>query len=161
MESLNLSPNDNKQSEINYATVAQAKSGASWFYWIAGLSLVNSLIFLFGGNWSFFAGLGVTQVIDAIVDQISQNGDLSVIKIVAFGIDLIIAALFVGCGFFAHKFQIWAFIVGMILYLLDGILLLVLGAYFPAGFHIFALFMIFRGLSAAREINASQNLTTQ
>ncbi len=164
MSTLNLTPetekisNENQQIE-DYETIAQAKSGANWFYWIAGLSLVNSLIFLFGGNWSFFAGLGITQIIDAIGFQLAQNGEFSVIKIIAFVIDLVIATIFVGCGFFASKFQIWAFIVGMILYFLDGVLLLVLGEYLSAGFHVFALYMIFRGLMAARQVNASQILT--
>ncbi len=158
MESLNLTPDENRRSEPDYETISQAKSGASWFYWIAALSIINSLIFLFGGNYSFFAGLGITQLIDALVDQISGSGDLSVIKIIAFVVDLVIAGVFVLCGLWASKFQTRAFIVGMILYFLDGILLLLIGAYFPAGFHAFALFMIFRGLIAARQINASQNL---
>lgn len=158
MESLNLNPTETRQSETDYETISQAKSGASWFYWIAALSLINSLIFLFGGNWSFFAGLGITQLIDAIVDQISRGGDFSVIKIIAFVVDLVIAGVFFICGLWANKFQTWAFIVGMVLYFLDGVFLLVIGAYLPAGFHAFALFMIFRGLIAARQVNASQNL---
>lgn len=36
-------------------------SGAHWFYWIAVLSLINSLVFHFGWNWSFFMGLAATQ----------------------------------------------------------------------------------------------------
>ena len=161
MSTLNLS-SDSEQEKITigeYELLNQTKSGANWFYWIAGLSLINSLIFFFGGNWSFFAGLGVTQLLDAIVDQISRNGDFSAIKIIAFIIDLVIAAIFVLCGLWSNKLQIWAFIAGMVLYFLDGILLLLIGAYFPAGFHVFALFMIFRGLSAARQIKANQNFT--
>lgn len=158
MESLNLNPTEPRQSELDYETISQAKGGASWFYWIAALSIINSLIFLYGANWSFFAGLGITQLIDVIVDQISRGGDWSVIKIIAFVVNLVIAGIFFLCGLWAGKFQTWAFIVGMVLYFLDGILLLVIGAYFPAGFHAFALFMIFRGLIAARQINANQDL---
>ena len=47
--------------------------GASWFYWIAGLSLVNSAIVLFGGQWNFIVGLGVTQIIDAIASVVAQE----------------------------------------------------------------------------------------
>ena len=160
MGTLNLSPEPEQEKIIadNYELINQVKSGANWFYWIAGLSLVNSLIFFFGGNWSFFAGLGITQILDAIVDQVSGHGEFSVIKIIVLAVDLIIAAIFVLCGLWAGKLQIWAFIVGMVLYFLDGILLLLLGAYFPAGFHVFALYMIFRGLSAAQQVNAKQNL---
>jgi hypothetical protein len=162
MGMLNLSsePDQEKIFADNYELSAQTKRGANWFYWIAGLSLINSLIFLFGGNLSFIAGLGITQLIDAIVDQITRSGDFTVIKVIAFIIDLFIAAIFVLCGLWANKFKIWAFIVGMIFYFLDGVFLLVISAFLPAAFHAFALFMIFRGLSAARQINASRNLVT-
>ena len=37
-----------------------------------------------------------------------------------------------------------------------SLLLLLIGAYLPAAFHVFALFMIFRGFLAARKLNVSQ-----
>src|SRR5688572_28411552 len=40
------------------------KSGASWFYWIAGLSIINSIAALSGAGWGFIVGLGVTQIVD-------------------------------------------------------------------------------------------------
>jgi hypothetical protein len=45
--------------------VAQAgvKRGAGWFDWIAALSLINSLIALFNGNWHFLLGLGITDLV--------------------------------------------------------------------------------------------------
>ena len=158
MSTLNLSPEPEQEKILtdNYELASHAKGGANWFYWVAGLSVVNSLIFLFGGNWSFFAGLGITQVIDVIVDAITRGGDFSAVKIIAFVIDLLIAGVFLLFGLWANKFQTWAFIAGMALYFLDGLLLLVLGAYLPAAFHVFALIMIFRGFSAARKINASK-----
>ncbi len=48
---------------------AQLKSGASWFYWIAGLSAVNTISALSGSNWRFMFGLGITQIIDAFAAQ--------------------------------------------------------------------------------------------
>lgn len=159
MQSLNITPDENSRqnsAETDYATVAQAKSGANWFYWIAGLSLINTLIFLFGGAWSFFAGLGVTQIIDAVVSQLTPDSGVSALKIIAVLVDVTIAGVFLMFGLYANKFHIWAFIAGMILYLLDGLLLLVFGAFLPAGFHLFALFMIFRGLTAARQLKAAQ-----
>ena len=40
------------------------KSGARWFFWIAALSLITSLVSFSGGGFGFFLSLGVTQVID-------------------------------------------------------------------------------------------------
>src|SRR2546428_11801124 len=41
------------------------RSGANWFIWIAGLSLVNSVLFVAGSDWAFFLGLGATPFSDA------------------------------------------------------------------------------------------------
>ena len=49
-------------------------SGANWFFWIAGLSLVNSLIILFSGEWSFIVGLGATQI-DGTWSDCETTGD--------------------------------------------------------------------------------------
>src|SRR5690349_21130602 len=55
-------------------TLAVMHRGANWFYWIAGLSLVNSAIFAFGGQVSFILGLSYTQVIDVFSDAIVAGG---------------------------------------------------------------------------------------
>src|SRR4051794_33834386 len=44
----------------NPALEKQIKSGADWFFWIAGLSLVNSFVALSGKGWGFILGLGIT-----------------------------------------------------------------------------------------------------
>lgn len=155
METLNLT-DEPKDPKVEYDKINQMKGGAHWFYWIAALSLINSGIFLFGGNWSFFAGLAITQLADALVYEVSGTNDFSIAKIIALTIDLIVAGLFALCGVFASRLQIWAFVAGMILYALDGVLVLLLGGFLSAGFHLFALIMIFRGLMAARELSSAK-----
>ena len=153
MSTLNLTDEpQNPQQE--YEKIQQMKNGANWFFWIAALSMINSTIFIFGGNWSFFAGLAVTQVADALVVAVSGEG-FSIAKVIALTMDVVIAGIFVMCGVFAGRLQTWAFIVGMVLYALDGVLALILGAYLSAGFHAFALFMIYKGFAAARHLNAN------
>jgi len=44
----------------------QVRSGASWFFWIAGLSVINAVILLAGGSWNFLIGLGITQFVSAL-----------------------------------------------------------------------------------------------
>ena len=41
---------------------ARGTSGAGWFFWIAALSLINSIILLSGGDRHFVVGLGVTSI---------------------------------------------------------------------------------------------------
>jgi hypothetical protein len=133
---------------------ARLKSGASWFYWIAGLSAINSLIYISGSEWSFLAGLGLTQLADAFVDVALENGAPSALKAVAIIFNFILVGIFGLFGYYANKRFSTAFIVGIVLYTLDGILLLLLGVWASAGFHLFALFFIVRGFLACRELSS-------
>ncbi len=53
----------------------------------------------------------------------------------------------------AKRKKAWAFVIGMILYGLDGLIFLPVQDYLSFGFHLFALFFIFKGFSAMRELN--------
>jgi len=121
----------------------QVKSGANWFFWIAGLSIINTIIFLTGAQWSFVVGLGITQLITGVALEFG-----SLAEIIAFILTLIFAGIFIFFGIFSRKRYNWAFVVGMILYVLDGLLLLLVQDWLSFGFHAFALFWIYRGLRA-------------
>ena len=63
-EATALSADDTAQNAATVEVAAlekQVERGASWFYWIAGLSLVNSILSLTDSGWMFFFGLGITQ----------------------------------------------------------------------------------------------------
>jgi hypothetical protein len=130
---------------------ARLKSGASWFYWIAALSLVNSISSFTGHSWRFLLGLGVTQLIDAATQQMATNGNA-----VALGLDLVVIGLLVLFGVFANKGHTWAFIVGMVLFALDGIIFLIASDWLGVGFHAFVLFCLFRGLQACRQLGSAR-----
>lgn len=139
----------------------QLKSGAHWFYWIAGLSLINSIIYLSGSHWTFVIGLGVTQFIDAIFVEVAQNAGL-IGKIIAFIFDLIAASIFVVFGIFAGKKYNWSFIIGMVLYAFDGLLFIIAKDFLSIGFHVLALYFIYNGFKANKRIkeNENKNLAT-
>ena len=147
------------QSEEHQMKVARMqieeaiRAGASWFYIIAALSLINSIIVLFlKSNWSFIVGLGVMMLIDAIMSEVGGAGNL-----VALILDIIIAGIFVLFGVFASKKHLWAFLAGLILYILD-LLLIVLLLIFSADpqllfyiiFHGVVGFFIIKGIKALR-----------
>ena len=69
-------------------------------------------------------------------------------------LDVLAAGIFVFFGVFANKRHSWAFIVGMILFALDGLLVLIRQDWLGLAFHVFALFCLFRGLQACRALNA-------
>ena len=104
MSVLNLSSETEQEKIIadNDDLLRRAKSGANWFYWIAGLSLINSIVFLFGGNLSFIAGLGITQMLNAVVDQISGSEGFSAVKIITFAVNAILAGIFILCELWAN-----------------------------------------------------------
>ncbi len=142
------------------------KNGAGWFFWIAGLSLVNSIILMVGGQWNFLVGLGITQVIDGIVSGVAAEADASaatIIKILAFVADILVAGLFVTFGVLAMKRYKISFIIGMVLYALDGLIFLIVPDFLSIGFHLFALFGLYGGLQAHMkftEIEKSKTLSS-
>ena len=131
----------------------QVETGANWFLWIAGLSLVNSLLMLANVEWGFFFGLGITQLINAIALELGENASY-IARIVAFALDVIAASVFALFGFLSKKGRRWAFVTGMILYVLDAMLFLVVKDFFGIAFHAFALYCIFNGFKASRALRA-------
>jgi hypothetical protein len=134
----------------NAVALARLRSGASWYYWIAALSLINSIAALSGSSWGFIVGLGITQVVDAFGEGFGAGG-----KVVALALNLVVAGIFVLFGVFAHKRHAWAFIVGMVLFGLDGVIFVLVQDWLGVGFHVFVLFMLFRGMQAGRSLNAA------
>jgi GYF domain 2 len=131
------------------ASIGQMKSGASWFYWVAVLSLVNTVTAFAGKPIRFIIGLGITQIIDEFSGSLSTNG-----KGVALILDLLAAGVLVLFGVFANKGHSWAFLVGMILLALDGVIFLLVQDWLGVGFHAFILFCLFRGFMACRTLKA-------
>ncbi len=126
---------------------ARAKAGAKWFYWIAALSMINSIVMITGGNLHFVVGLGITSVVDAMAKKVGSAG--SVLDLVINGF---VAGIFALLGTFAVKVQRWAFVLGMALYAMDGLLLLGVKDFFGLAFHAWALYAIYRGYTAAKMI---------
>jgi hypothetical protein len=129
-------------------------SGANWFYWIAGLSVANSLATFYKGGMSFVVGLGITQAIDAtafaVAEEASAGGDA--IRLGALLVSMVFAGLFAGFGWLAHRGLGWAFLVGMVLYALDGLLFLLVGDWISIAFHTFALVCVGKGHQALRTL---------
>lgn len=133
------------------ALVPVIKSGAGWFYWIAGLSLVNTLVAMGGSNSGFVIGLGITQVFDTIAAGIAEESGDGGARVVALVLDMIVYGLLVMFGVFAARRHLWAFLVGMTLYALDAAIFVIVGDWLAVAFHALALFFMFKGLAACRE----------
>ena len=123
------------------------KSGANWFFWIAGLSFINSILFLCNGKWNFIVGLGITQLVDVVgLELVKAIGNAG--YIVAGILSMMAAGIFVLFGIFARRKCNWAFIAGMMVYAFDGLVFLLVQDYLGVGFHIFVVFLIAGGFKA-------------
>ncbi|HEX5106223.1 MAG TPA: hypothetical protein VFV87_20530 [Pirellulaceae bacterium] len=136
------------------AQFQQGKRGASWFYSIAGFSLINSIIVLFGGGTYFVIGLGVTVITDHFaVAAAQQSPDAAVlVKGGAFAFDLFVAAALCAFGWLSVKRWQPVFILGMTLYLLDGLLFLMFGRMMAVAFHAYGLYCMWSGFQAYRRL---------
>ncbi len=143
---------DKDNSELEQAV----KNGANWFYWIAGLSLFNSLLFAFGTSVSFLTGLGFALVMDVFVGAVVDAGGSPLLRIVSTVTNFVLVAAFALFGYYAGKQFKGAFLAGIILYLLDIALVLLLEEYLMAGFHAFALIFIGRGYLACRSLDTQR-----
>jgi hypothetical protein len=120
---------------------ARRRRGAHWLYWIAALSLVNTVVGLAGLHWRFIIGLGLTQLFQ-------ETGGA------AHVIGLGVIALFALLGQRAVAGKLWAYMTGMIVYGIDGLIFVLIQDWIGVAFHAFAILMISRGLMAARRLAA-------
>lgn len=138
----------------------QGDAGANWFFWVAGLSLVNTIIAHSGGDRHFIVGLSFTAIVDAIAREVAQQEPdaATIATVVAIGFSCFVTLVATLFGWMSRKRWLAAFGVGMGIYLLDGLLYLLIGDIMSAGFHGFALWSMLAGFNAYRQLNKLEDL---
>jgi hypothetical protein len=126
-------------ADPNKSATRPAAKGASFFFLIAGFSAVNTLLVLGGSH--IVLGIGLT------VSKFGQGVSVPAILV----LNVIAIGIFVLLGIFARNGSKAAFIVGMLLYAGDGLLLYLSGdpgAHIP-GLVVHGLFLVgmFKGLT--------------
>jgi hypothetical protein len=102
----------------------------------------------------FIFGLGITQLVDVAAHGTGQTG-----PIVAIAVDGLFIVMLILCSRWARTGSQGAFLGGMIAYALDGVLLLMFSMWLEAAVHAYALWMIWQGYAAARELTQMQQAT--
>lgn len=134
----------NGPGSMQYAVAEkQTQVGGDWFFWVAGLSVVNAVLLLIRAPFGFFFSLGVSGY------AARMGGGLSGYLLVTVVASAIIAL----CGLFARRGARWAFLAGMGLYALDALVCLSMREYLEIAAHAYALFRIFQGFQAAGQLS--------
>jgi hypothetical protein len=143
----------NREAEIAEIT-QRMKRGANNFYWIAALSVINSILSLTGSSTYFVIGLAATLIVDGLTVGLSQSlsENSIIVKIIGLVLSILISAVFGLFGYFAGQGKRWVFLVGMILYALDGLIMLAFADWIGVLFHAFFLWGLFGGLRALGEL---------
>ena len=132
---------------VDAAAIARSSvrvlGAARWFWWIAGLSVINSVVEHTGGSFNFVVGLAGTQIVDAV---------FAPWLIVAVLCDALAVTFFFFAGYFAQRGRLWAFALGGLVYAGDGAVFAWFGEWLPVAFHAYALFFIFNGGRELREL---------
>ena len=119
------------------------QSAARWFWWIAGLSLVNAVMFHSGSDVNFVVGLAMTTIASV---AFAQN----------LPIAIALAAIMIGfyflMGFHAQRRALWAFYLGLAVYALDALIYVLFQDWMSVAFHALAAFFIFKGVQRTREL---------
>lgn len=131
------------------------KNGANWLYWIVGLTVLNLILILVNSPVVMALGLVSSELIvysmgytyDAASDTFttSTNG-----LIIAGGISAALCVLLGVLGWLANSGSRIAYIIGMAIFAIDTLLFFLPGMFsiIGLGFHCYALFQLFLGLSA-------------
>lgn len=114
-------------------------AGARWFWWIAGLSLVNTILLYAGADMSFVVGLGITTLASIFFPM--------AMALLAVAVTL---GLYVYFGFEAQKGQPWAFYAGLAVYAFDALIFVYLQDWMSVAFHGLAMYFIIKGVMALR-----------
>jgi hypothetical protein len=150
-EQTEITPEQFEQAVANLQETVAGSAGR--FYWIAGVSLVNTILTLLNTNLIFPTGLTTTMISD---EGLASGDSGAGLKIFCVVFNLISYGIFALFGLFAKRRQQWAFITGFVLYTLDTLLLalfLLFGDFnffiiINGVFHVWLLFAIFQGIKA-------------
>lgn len=131
--------------------ILRMRRGAGWFLTIGVLSGANTLLQVFEAKIRFIFGLGITQILDVLGPR--RHGEWMSVTI---AVDGAFIAMLILCSKWAKAGSQGAFLAGMIAYALDGVLLLFFSVWLDAAVHAYALYMIWQGYAAARELAQMQ-----
>ena len=136
------------------ALVNRVRNGGRWFYWIAGLSAVNFVIFVLGSETGFALGTAIDWLLQGILEELADPS-------LGWVAHVVVIAFFAFLGLRATAGAQWAFIVGGLVYTLDGLIFLLVGDWLGIAVHAIALFAIVSATIAVRQLRSAPAVSSQ
>lgn len=122
-------------------------TGTGWMYVVAALSLINTVIVVFGGEFSMIFGLTSTLIAAYMFEM-----TIAIVATVLF------AGLFAGLAFMTSRGAMWALLLAIVLYLADAATgvwaVMIVGddsMLLDLGAHAIVLWFMFKGVMQLRE----------
>jgi hypothetical protein len=134
---------EKQQAVMQYALTQQKLFGSKVLYRIAMWSALNTFLTVTQVKLFFVCGLGLTLLSDNLGLLRPSWSPYT------YAVDVVALLFFVGMGRLAVKGQDWALWTGMIVYVLDGLLMLLLHEWIGALFHLVMIRSAWNGLQAA------------
>ncbi len=130
-----------------HVTRTSVLHSADWFFWLALLSVINSLLVYFYNIPNTPVALGVTQWLDG-----TNGGIGSAMTPGWLVINILIAGGLAMFGLLARKGSDIAFVIGIFIYVIDAFLMIGVKDLFGFGVHLVGIFFLFKGLLASRHL---------
>jgi hypothetical protein len=130
------------------ALVRRVQSGGRWFYLIAGLSAVNFVFFFMGSGTGFALGTAIDWFLQGILEELADPS-------LAWIAHVAVIAFFAFLGVRATAGAQWAFLLGGLVYAIDGLLLLLIGDWIGIVVHAIALFAIVSAIISLRQLRST------
>ena len=131
-----------------------ARKGANWLFWIAGLSVINSVVSVINVNGmpNYVLGLATGNLVGGMAIGIAQTlgiVDWGIgVRLIFQSFNVLFAGLFVVMGILATKQYRWIVIVGLALYGLDTVTYMVYGDLLGIAIHGVGLWGLWQGTQA-------------
>jgi hypothetical protein len=122
-----------------------------WFFWVALVSVLNILFYLFKAKAFFVFGLVIPYFLTGFIQ--SLLGESKIIGIVS---NLIVIGLFCYMGYLSIKMKKSGFIAGILLFSVDTLLFIYLSVWIGVIWHLIVLFMLVRGFITLHKLNKLQ-----
>jgi len=131
-------------AEMELAAFAKPiRNGGNWFFWVAALTLINTIAVTMGSEWGFALGLQLTYFIGLTADIWGAYG-----KWIALTGNVLLVAAFIWFGIAGYSRQYVPYFIGVFLYAGDCILSLFSFHIFTIVLHFVALYYMGSGLKA-------------